>query len=191
MCVCMCIHNLLSLSYLPFPSSSLPLELHLPLFSPYTSHTDSTLTLTHMALQMLPACVELTPSGFVWPRTQHLTSKLPPPDHTPPIADLCSVPLDPPELHAITEISFVHLMVAHYRNQLLFALIPEAMAALSLYRFLPCNRGKQVVVGVVGGDVVFMINPSPTASAVKRFDALHCALYKEFVLPKRVPIEVL
>ena len=29
-----------------------------------------------------------------------------------------------------------------------------------------------------------------TVSAMKRFDALHCALYKEFVLPKRVPTEV-
>ena len=59
---------------------------------------------------------------------ESLTSKLATPsDHTPSIVDLLGMALDSSELHLITEISYVHLMLAHYRNQLMFALIPEAM----------------------------------------------------------------
>ncbi|KAL5463463.1 hypothetical protein EMCRGX_G032358 [Ephydatia muelleri] len=130
---------------------------------------DNTVSLVHSSLQMHSACVELAPSDIVQPRTYHLTSKLATPsDHTPSIVDLLGMALDSSELHLITEISYMHLMLAHYRNQLMFALIPEAMVALSMYRFLPCNK----------------------VNAVKRFDALHCALYKEFVLPKRVPTQM-
>lgn len=128
-----------------------------------------TLSLVHTSLKMHTVCLDLTPSGCVQPHTSHLTSKLAASsERTLSIVDLLGTALDSSELHIITQISFVHLMLAHYRNQLMFALVPEAMAALSLYRFLPCSR----------------------VSAVKRFDALHCALYKEFVLPKRVPIEM-
>ena len=106
--------------------------------------TDNTVSLVHSSLQMHSACVELAPSDIVQPRTYHLTSKLATPsDHTPSIVDLLGMALDSSELHLITEISYMHLMLAHYRNQLMFALIPEAMVALSMYRFLPCNKGKQ------------------------------------------------
>ena len=41
----------------------------------------------------------------------------------------------------ITEVSFVHLLLAHYRNQLLHLFVPEAMLALSLHDNQPCNTG--------------------------------------------------
>ena len=45
----------------------------------------------------------------------------------------------------IAEIAFIHLMLAHYRNQLLYLFVPEAMLALSLPSDMPCSTGSVCV----------------------------------------------
>ena len=41
----------------------------------------------------------------------------------------------------IMDVSFVQLLLARYRNQLLHLFVPEAMLALSLHDNQPCNTG--------------------------------------------------
>lgn len=46
------------------------------------------------------------------------------------------------DYETIVKIAFVHLLLGHYRNQLLFLFLPEAILALSLHGHMPCSTGR-------------------------------------------------
>ena len=97
-----------------------------------------------------------------------------------------------PDYELITEVAFVHLLLAHYRNQLLHLFVPEAMLALSLHDNEPCNKSGFVMTMEKERDA-FNILPHlllHAGVALRRFTALHCALAREFVLPLKSVGEV-
>jgi hypothetical protein len=72
------------------------------------------------------------------------------------------------EIQSALDVAFSRVLLSHYRNQLIHLFVAEAMMALSVSRCLPCTQ----------------------TTALKRFETLHCALAREFVLPLSSPREL-
>ena len=92
-------------------------------------------------------------------------------------------------------IGFKHLLLSHYRNQLLHWFVPEAMLALSL----SFNGSHDVRIGKsVLFTMSYISSRSPPLSqlyiflllALLKFKALHVALSCELVLPLKHPDQV-
>ena len=99
---------------------------------------------------MLSRSLEVTDDNCVKPQTGHLHSKLPGVSRHHTIQEAVKMKLEKSNYELITEIALVHLMLAHYRNQLLHLFVPEAMLALSLPGDMPCSTGSDVCVVCVG-----------------------------------------
>lgn len=93
------------------------------------------------------------------------------------------------EVREVLDVAFSRLLLSHYRNQLIHLFLSEAMLALSVSHCLPCTQSKPPY------HLLSYTTPtSPsfchTAAALKRFETLHCALAREFVLPLSPPRDV-
>ena len=94
-------------------------------------------------LKMLYMSVEVTEDNVVRAQGGHLhceLSRSPKRQHR--IEEVVKMELNRTDFDLIIELSFIHLMLAHYRNQLLHLFVPEAMLALCLRRDTPTNIGK-------------------------------------------------
>ena len=93
------------------------------------------------------------------------------------------------EVREVLDVAFSRLLLSHYRNQLIHLFLSEAMLALSVSRCLPCTQSKPH-----HHLLSYITSTSPsfchTAAALKRFETLHCALAREFVLPLSPPRDV-
>ena len=93
----------------------------------------------HSSIEMLSTALELTGDNILQPRTAH---KLSVPHRRPStIQEVIKMDLDDSDYDVITDIGSAHLLLAHYRNQLVHLFVPEAMAALCLHSDMPCDRG--------------------------------------------------
>ena len=96
---------------------------------------------------MLYTSLEVTEDNIVRAQGGRLLSEL---SHSPRrqcrIEEVVTMELSRTDLDLITEISFVHLLLAHYRNQLLHLFVPEAMLALCLHRDTPTDIGEGTAV---------------------------------------------
>lgn len=114
--------------------------------------------------------------------------------HRQTIQEVAKSEIEKLDLDAILDSGFTCLILAHYRNQLLYLFVLEAMAALSLRGNTPCDRGRQWIVfgrqSELHPPFPSPCRPMHTGTALRRFTALHCALASEFVLPLRSPTEV-
>ena len=92
---------------------------------------------------MLYTSLEVTEDNVVRARGGRLLSELlRSPRRQRTIEEVVTMELNRADLDLVTELSFLHLLLAHYRNQLLHLFVPEAMLALCLHRDTPTDIGK-------------------------------------------------
>ncbi len=89
------------------------------------------------------------------------------------------------EFSQLSEVAFVHLHLAHYRNQLLHLFVEDAMVSLCLD--LESDYGKSSKYPFVWS-LMGEILPADTISS--KFFVLHLALASEFVVPQKPPGQV-
>jgi glycerone phosphate O-acyltransferase len=120
------------------------------------------------ALKTLSSSLEMTSSLSDTIRVLSLVSNYPPGPRGHNIEEVMRLEVTEEDTQQVTDLTFSRLLLSHYRNQLFHLFVAEAMLALSVYHCLPCSR----------------------ATAMKRFETLHCALAREFVLPLCTPQEL-
>lgn len=84
------------------------------------------------------------------------------------LAEVVKMTLNPAHFQAVSEVAFTHLLLGHYRNQILHLYVPEALLALSLHSNTSCDKD----------------------AAQQRFELLCAALACEFVFPLKTPQEL-
>ena len=57
------------------------------------------------------------------------------------LAEVVKMTLNPAHFQAVSEVAFTHLLLGHYRNQILHLYVPEALLALSLHSNTSCDKG--------------------------------------------------
>ncbi len=119
----------------PLPSPYSPSPLSLP---PSLPPSDDAGNQIDSSLRLLSMAVEVTGEHIVRPKAP----PLPPTAHHQTIQEVAKSEIDQRDLDSILEAGLVYLLLAHYRNQLLYLFVPEAMTALSLRANLPCDRGR-------------------------------------------------
>lgn len=93
-------------------------------------------------LCMLQVAVEISSDGTV--RCIALPPSLsPPPSPTLTVAEIVKVNLQQCNFDVVMETAFPHLLLAHYRNQLLFLFVPEAILALCCRGDQDCSTGER------------------------------------------------
>ena len=146
------------------------------------------------ALKTLSSSLEMTSSSDTI-RVLSLVSNFHPGPRGHNIKEVMRLEVTEEDIQQVTDLAFSRLLLSHYRNQLFHLFVAEAMLALSVYHCLPCSRGTLymhiqfhcLVMTLIPTCVLCLLS---VAAAMKRFETLHCALAREFVLPLCTPQEV-
>lgn len=97
-------------------------------------------------LRMLLVVVEISSDGSVRCAGPPPSLCLPPtPSPAPTMADLVQLNLQQHTFDVIMETGFLRLLLAHYRNQLLFLFVPEAMLVLCCHGDQASSTGERGV----------------------------------------------
>ena len=99
------------------------------------------------------------------------------------ISEVMASQLERVEFSQLCEVAFVHLHLAHYRNQLLHLFVEDAMLSLCITPEMDYGKFN---LGLEENWLAFCVDV-----LLNQFSVLCCALASEFVLPPKSPRQVL
>ena len=120
-----------------FPFSLIP---SFPCLPPLPLNIDDARTTVESSLRLLSTAIEVTEDEIVRPKT-HPASPSRSTSSLQDVWELAKMDMEKQYFDRVVETGYVHLLLAHYRNQLLHLFVPEALVAMSLHGNTPCDRG--------------------------------------------------